>query len=502
MIIHRAARVVRRHLPPSVRAQMTLFYTAGFAFLLAIILIISYAFIRVSAVNQEFSALDTFAHGLAERIAYQNGRNCLYASTPALPGWNNAIHYCSGEPDGAPTVPLTVTSTSMIRMLKLDGKSIIYQSPAFAPLIVPDVATNVAMQGEIWRNQIQGRNGQHVDLWSGSLIETGQTGRVLLILQVAQPSTVITSDSGLGIILLLSYPVLVVLGGFASYALATRAFRPIHRLTRAASNIARGDLHQRVPVPLAHDDIHTLATTFNEMAARLESAFARQRRFVADASHELRTPVAVIRSMTDVTLAGEPSREEAVAALREVNAEVVRLGRLINTLLGLARADDGRLEHDHEIVRLDLLVADVVESVTPLAQERGLSLTARRLDHAQVAGDTAQIIQIIMSLVDNALNYTPNGGIVTLAVEVVGDQARVTVSDTGIGIGSNDLPHIFERFYRADAARSRVMGGSGLGLALAQEFTRAHTGALTVQSRVGQGSSFTLALPLARAEKA
>jgi two-component system OmpR family sensor kinase len=495
-MMRRAARAVRRHLPPSVRAQMTLFYTAGFAFLLAIIMIVSYAFIRVSAATQEFGALDKVASGLAERIALQNGHACLYANTPMLPGWRAAIPYCTGEPDGAPTVPLTVTSASMIRMLTLQG-TVLYQSPAFAQLIIPNAATNDAVQGSIWRGVIQTSNGQHANLWSGSLLETGATGHVLLILQVAQPTTILNSDNGLGIILFLSYPVLVVLGGFASYALATRAFRPIHRLTRAASNIAGGDLHQRVPVPLAHDDIHTLATTFNEMAARLESAFARQRRFVADASHELRTPVAVIRSMTDVTLAGEPSREEAVAALREVNAEVERMGRLINTLLGLARADDGRLEHDREIVRLDLLVADVVESVTPLAQERGLALAARRLDHAQVVGDTAQIIQIIMSLVDNALNYTPAGGIVTLAVEVVGDQAHVTVSDTGIGIGPNDLPHIFERFYRADAARSRVTGGSGLGLALALEFTHAHHGTLTARSRAGQGSSFTLALPQA-----
>jgi heavy metal sensor kinase len=494
-LIQRIGRTVRRHFPPSIRAILTLFYTGIFALLLAIILIVSYAFIRIAAAVQTQGELIQTANALAERIAFHDNQICIYPDT-TLPGGNGSLRYCNGQPDGPPKLQLTIPANLSLRLQNIQG-NLLYQSPTFARMIVPSNITNIALEGYIKEDTVQTQSGGAADLLTVPLQESSQH-LIFGVLQIARtPAARMQGDNGIGVILLLSYPVLVVLGGFGSYALATRAFRPIKRLTQAARQISAGDLQQRVPVPLAHDDIHTLALAFNEMAARLDGAFARQRRFVADASHELRTPVAVIRSMTDVALAGEPTHEDAVAALREVNAEVERLSRLINTLLGLARADDGRLVVERETVRLDLLVADVAESVTPLAQERGLSLAARRLDSAQVAGDTAQIIQIIMCLVDNALNYTPAGGIINLSVVTADNMAQVAVSDTGMGITPDDLPHIFERFYRADAARARATGGSGLGLALALEFARAHGGTISVLSRVGQGSTFTLTLPLA-----
>ncbi|MBA3826732.1 MAG: HAMP domain-containing histidine kinase, partial [Ktedonobacterales bacterium] len=319
---------------------------------------------------------------------------------------------------------------------------------------------------------------------------------VFAILQLGTPVTSTSFPDNR--LFLLLYPVLVLLGGIGAYGIATRAMRPVRRVTQAAQQIALGDLQQRVPVPISRDDVHTLALTFNEMAAKLDAAFAQQRRFVADASHELRTPVAVIRSMTDVALAGVPSAEDYQTTLREVNAEAERLGRLINTLLGLARVDDGRQPQDHEIVRLDLLVTDLADSVAPLAHEHGLTLALVRNDPAQITGDTAQIIQILMSLTENAINYTASGGHINLSVAVEGAAAKVHVSDTGMGIDPKDLPHIFERFYRADPARSRVAGGNGLGLALAREFALAHGGDITVLSRVSQGSTFTVTLPLLR----
>ncbi len=494
-MIGRIGRTVRRHFPPSIRAVLTLFYTAIFAFLLAIILIVSYAFIRISTAVQTQGVLIQTANAMAQRLAFHGGQICLYPAT-TLPGGNGALPTCDGQPDGPPKLQLVIPGNVALRLQDIRG-SVLYQSPTFARLIVPATITSTALEGVIKEDTVPVRTGGAADLLTVPVQESAQH-LIFGVLQIARtPAERVQSDNGLGVILLLSYPVLVVLGGFGSYVLATRAFRPIKRLTQAARQIAGGDLQQRVPVPLAHDDIHTLAQTFNEMTARLERAFAHQRRFVADASHELRTPVAVIRSMTDVALVGEPTRAEALATLREVNAEAERLSRLINTLLGLARADDGRLPMDREVVQLDLLVADVVESVTPLAQERGLRLAARRLDAAQVVGDTAQLIQIIMCLVDNALNYTPADGLINLAVIVADGTAQVAVSDTGMGIAPADLPHIFERFYRADAARSRATGGNGLGLALALEFARALGGTITVLSQVGQGSTFTLTLPLA-----
>ena len=397
------------------------------------------------------------------------------------------------NPNTNPAVlPLTINADTMMRIYDVQ-EHLVYQSPAFAQLqVVPKIVSS-SLAGYVLRETLTTTNGQTVIFLSVALVDQRH---IFAVLQVARPTTLPNrGDGGIGIFFLLLFPVLVILGGFGSYALATRAFRPIRRMTEAARAIQSGDLHQRVPVPISKDDIHTLALSFNEMTEKLDAAFTQQRRFVADASHELRTPVAVIRNMTDVALAHEASAEEYQTVLREVNGEAERLGRLINTLLGLARADDDRLMQDRELVRLNLLVADVVESVAPLAAERGIMLAARRLDEVEVMGDTAQLIQIIMCLVDNAINYTPVGGVINLAVVAQEKIASVVVSDTGIGIGPSDLPHIFERFYRADPARSRVAGGSGLGLALALEFSRAHGGTITVLSRVGQGSSFTFTLP-------
>ncbi len=294
-------------------------------------------------------------------------------------------------------------------------------------------------------------------------------------------------------------PFVLLLSAFGSYWLAKPAFRPIHRLTRTARDIKAGDLHRRVPVPKARDEVHDLALTLNEMIGRLNQAFTQQRRFVADASHELRTPVTVIRSVTDVALAQPLSLEEYFAVLRDVNAEAERLSQLINVLLALARADEGQVQLDREPVRLDLLAFDVALTIEPLAVERGITLQVEKLEPATVMGDTARLIQAMMGLVDNALTYTNAGGTVTLSVEVSNTSAYFIVCDTGIGIAPQDAAHIFERFYRADPARSRAAGGSELSLALVDWVVSAHNGSIAVESQPGLGSTFKVALPLAPA---
>ena len=211
--------------------------------------------------------------------------------------------------------------------------------------------------------------------------------------------------------LLLIVPFVLILGAFGSYWLAAHAFAPIDRLTRIARRIEAGDLHERVPVPRSKDEIQSLALTFNEMIERIDKAFVRQRRFVADASHELRTPVAAIRSMTDVVLAQSTpiESEEYIAVLRDVNAESERLGHLINGLLLLARSDENQVLFEHELVRLDLLAADVAATIEPLATERGITLEIVARQPTQVMGDEVRLIQVIMNLLDNAVTYSNSG---------------------------------------------------------------------------------------------
>jgi signal transduction histidine kinase len=220
---------------------------------------------------------------------------------------------------------------------------------------------------------------------------------------------------------------------------------------------------------------------------------------VADASHELRTPVAAIRSMTDVALAQSTpiEGEEYVTVLRDVNAEAERLGHLINGLLLLARSDENQVLFEHELVRLDLLGADVAATIEPLATERGITLEIVTKQPTIVMGDEVRLIQVIMNLLDNAIIYSNRGCKVMVEVKTEQNKAFMIVSDTGIGIAEDHLDHIFERFYRVDPARSRAAGSTGLGLAIVDWIVRAHDGSITVKSEVGKGTTFTVVLPIA-----
>jgi len=340
----------------------------------------------------------------------------------------------------------------------------------------------------------KGLEGNHyaVDL---ALLEEG---KIYGVLQVGESLDKLNHTLwSIVVVLLTITPFVLLLGAFGSYWLARRAFRPIHRLTRTARNIKAGDLHRRVPVPQTKDEVQALALTINEMIGRLDQSFTQQRRFVADASHELRTPVTVIRSITEIALTQPLNLEEHLAVLQDLHAEAERLSQLINELLALARADEGQTQLDRELVRLDLLAYDVAACIESLAIERGISLQIEKMEPATVEGDTARLILAMMGLVDNALTYTNAGGTVTLKVEVTGTSACFSVRDTGIGIAQADLAHIFERFYRADPARSRSAGGSGLGLAIVDWVVRVHGGSISVESRVREGSTFRVTLPLA-----
>lgn len=311
--------------------------------------------------------------------------------------------------------------------------------------------------------------------------------------------------------------VLALLGG---WFLTWSVLRAVRRMTSTARSIsASRDFNQRVPDVslLGKDELSTLAATFNEMLANLEEAYQRQQRFVADASHELRAPITSIRCNLDL-LATAPDlpAEEARAALKDAQAEATRMGRLVNDLLTLARSDkavqDARENGYKKLdggqvqkVDLDSLLLEVFRQYKPAAEnvnddhrEQGPRLMLQDIMPVQVYGDADQLKQVLVALLDNALKYTPYEGSVTLSLTADQDFAVLKVSDTGIGILPEDLPHIFERFYRADRARSRDRGGSGLGLTIAENIVQEHQGGIEVESAPGKGSTFTLRLPVAR----
>lgn len=489
--------------PLGIRMQLTCWYTLVSAVLLLLIGIAFYTTFQQSLAASFDMALQQRAQQVAEGITNHEGKLIVDDIVDELPeldatsaiidsASNDSRHTAPGYPDTPSHFPHDRESV-FVRVLDINGH-VVYNTPNFTHLSVPADSVTLPLQYHPWHGTVSMSGGDElVRLYSTMLIEKGT---LMGVVQIGQSlERLHASLERIMFALFLLIPFILTISAFVSYWLAGRAFVPIHYLARTAREIGAKDLHQRVVVPPANDEVRDLSLIFNEMIGRLERAFSQQRRFVADASHELRTPVAVIRSMTEVALSQPSGTEGYETVLREVNSEAERLGQLINDLLALARVDEGQAQLDSEPVRFDLLAIDVVESLEPLAQERQIELKTQTLQPATIIGDAARLIQVIMSLVDNALIYTNAGGSVTVSVETCASHVHLSVKDTGIGIAQKDIEHVFERFYRADPARSKASGGSGLGLAIVDWVVRAHHGIVSVESQSGQGSTFMVTLP-------
>jgi heavy metal sensor kinase len=296
-------------------------------------------------------------------------------------------------------------------------------------------------------------------------------------------------------VLLPMFPVMLLIAAAGGYWLARRALAPVDEITQTARFLTAEDLSKRLAVPQTGDELERLSTTLNEMIARLEAAFRRITRFTADASHELRTPLAVMRTTAEVALRA-PERDEPRAALERIVAEVERASQLTENLLLLARADSGAVPLQKHNVDLVEAMREACTQVEVLARVKALKLDARLPDTGVwVAGDAQALRRLFLILLDNAVKYTPADGCLEVSLRQQDGTALGVVADTGIGIPPEDLPHVFDRFYRADRARSRAQGGTGLGLAIGRWIAEAHGGEITVTSELGRGSVFTVRLP-------
>jgi two-component system OmpR family sensor kinase len=299
------------------------------------------------------------------------------------------------------------------------------------------------------------------------------------------------------IIVMLPFILLVCIG--AAYYMAGAVFKPMHDLAEQLEAITDGrSLHRRLPPETENDEIGRLTTTINAMLSRLEGSFAGLRRFTADASHELKTPLAVLRADVERAMHPRTARDEKLVALEEALQEVARMSDLVDSLLTLARADEGRFELANEPIHIEPLLRDVFETATILGEASGLAISMPEIADAVVLGERPRLRQLLLNLITNAIKYTPRGGRVEISSSARDPgQIAINVRDTGIGISATDLPHVFDRFWRADRARSRgaERGGFGLGLAISQYIAQAHGGSLDAQSRLGRGSLFTVLLP-------
>jgi len=298
----------------------------------------------------------------------------------------------------------------------------------------------------------------------------------------------------------IAIPLMLLIAALGGYFLASRSLAPVATMSARAAEISSSNLNERLPVGNRNDELSALASVVNSLLERLEKAFAQQRRFMADASHELRTPVAVLRTEADVTLSRpvrtEAEYRESVAVMRD---SARRLGRIVDDLFLLARADAGHLPIRRGPVYLEEIVDDAARAVRALAHERDVRIEVTPLQDSPFSGDADLLGRLMLNLLDNAIKHSPPGGVVTLSLSRVGREYWIGVADQGSGIPADAREQIFERFFRADKTRSRDgsvdTSGAGLGLAIARWIAEAHGGRLELVRSSASGSEFQVALP-------
>jgi len=333
-------------------------------------------------------------------------------------------------------------------------------------------------------------------------IEIAGTDRLIGYIQVGTSlAAVQTTQQILLIILLAGAVVSMLIAGLAGWVSTKQALSPLEAVTNTALQITRADdLSRRIPYRgPPNDEIGQLINAFNQTLSRLENLFESQRRFLADVGHELRTPLTVIKGNVDLMRRMDCTDEESMEGIEE---EVDRLTRLVGDLLLLAQAESGKLPLARRTVELDTLLLDALHQMRVLAGER-IQLKLGEIDQVLVCGDPDRLKQVLVNLIGNAIQYTPDGGEVIAGLGKVQSQAHLTVSDTGPGIPPEDIPHIFERFYRGEKSRTRSKNGKkgfGLGLSIAYWIVRNHGGQIEVMPREPHGATFSVWLPLAQGE--
>ena len=473
----------------SIRLRLALWYGGLFAAILLVLTVFSYAFHSRGHYDDVDRALITTASHLVDEIENTTTAPRLIEGSGGfrvilrLYGSDGGLVQESASADGAPAI---------------DPRDIIAHptGPAFDPVvgIAPPIAIVTLPAGSEfglaaapsgrWRVFV-------IPIHRGSNFSSSTTEYVEALAPLG------SIDQSMRIFRFLLAGLAV--GGLAvalagSWLVAGAALRSVATMVETAGSIAHSrDLSKRIDVPRHRDEIGRLARTFNAMLASIEDAYTAQQRFVSDASHEMRAPLTAIQANLDL-LQRHPEMSDAdrAEALAEAERESTRLTRLVADLLALARADAG-ISLRLSIVDLDAVVLEVVGNSRQLTH--GQALTLDNLEPVRIRGDADRLKQLLLILLDNALKYTPPGGSVMVELRSDGDDAEIIVRDTGVGIAEQDLPHVFERFYRADPARSRDPGGTGLGLPIAEWIARQHGGRIDIASRAGDGTTVTVHLP-------
>jgi heavy metal sensor kinase len=458
----------------SFRARLTLWYVALFSLLFAI--------------------FSLFLHGVLLRALERRLDESLSVEA------NTAAALLADEFVEEKGDPLA-SSREVLANLRLRGSTVAFLAVgrvlgSSAPIPPNEVADIVRGAGassgghQILALPQAGENGARA-----AVVRIALGGQQFLAVAVQPLDEVVADLAVLRSVLMLALPLMVALAGIGGYWLARRNLAPLGSMAAQASRITHSNLGTRLDAGQAAEELTVLADSFNELLSRLDQSFDHMRRFVADASHELRTPISIIRGEADVALSHERSSAEYQQALAIVLDESRRLSRLVDDLLNLARADAGRVKLQVAEFYLNDLVAECCRSAQTLAAARGVEIECPPHDDVAFRGDEELVRRMVMNLIDNAIRYSPAGGRVTATLESRGGDVEIRIADTGAGIAPEAVPHLFERFYRADKARSRQDGGFGLGLAIVKWIAESHRGAVDLASTPGMGSTFTVTMP-------
>ena len=454
----------------SLRLRLTLLYSTFIGFILVVFGAAIYLLINVILLNQ----VDTMLENVARDITEVTRVNSV------------------GEINIINLPPLDMTSNAYVQVWGINGK-LIANSPGIQLLNEPLDSFGVKSDTPVYEDSYFGT--AHLRVLSVPL----KLGDHLVgVLQVAASLSVVdATQSNLLSTMIFIAVLAVMMAGMGSWAVLGRAFSPLESITETVDQINRADdLSRRIPQPEeTENEIGSLVISFNQTLERLEALFTSQQRFLADVSHELRTPLTVIKGGVDLMRRMKRADRESLSS---IDQEAGRLTRLVGGLLMLAQAESGKLTLNFAPVELDLLLTEVFTEMQVLAGTK-VKVHLNEIDQVIVNGDRDRLKQVFLNLVANAVQYTPLGGDIFLSLQKIGEQARVIVRDTGPGIPAEDLPHIFDRFYRAEKSRTRSKSsGFGLGLSIANWIVEHHGGQIKVESKEGMGTTFVVWLNLLR----
>jgi heavy metal sensor kinase len=482
----------------SVRFRITLWYAAALAVTLTLFSLVLYNSLQKSLEENTDQLLAYRAEGVADALeAYLETERIETGRYSAAAAKQKAFFAIAKDLVRVHTDDPRQASVQL-RILDATGAGLADQQDNSEAPELPDRTLKDAQNGNAAYDtiKIDEPEGRETTYRTYTTPASGSAGTAYIV--QAYRSTYHTQFAlrNLRMMMFFLVPLVVLLTGVFGMFFARVALRPVASMAKTIRQITAENLSLRLPPPETHDEIRELADLFNAMLARIEDSFLSERRFIQDVSHELKTPLTILKGELEVALKKRRPPEEYEALLQSNLEETEKMSRIISDMLTLARFDNRDVKLERSSVGLKELLKDITETLTPLAAKRSITLRLQAAQDVAVEGDAGQLERLFINLMDNAVKYSRDGGSVAVSVGSVGGRPVVSVTDAGVGIPAADLPHIFKRFYRADSSRSS--SGFGLGLAIAQSIAEAHNAEIKAESVPGRGSTFTVLFPPSR----